>query len=138
MEGEKLDQVKREIRAKQIGAIKKAVQMSLELLDELEVQKEMLQKKIRILKHDVFDLKDGRLDRIAERQELNEEAGLVSVIRVKKIIIGAAENVSPWYEEYDFKVLEPGCGLDCRLTSSLTKTHASGTYKLKDGSTRSL
>ena len=135
MENEKLDALKKEMKQKQISIIKEAVQLTFEKLEEVEKQKNILQDSIKILKHDLFDLKDGRLDRILERQNLNEETKSISVIAVTKPANGTSANVSPWYEEYEFKVLD---GEPCKINNSTTKTHASGSYKLKDGSIRYL
>lgn len=138
MENDKLNEIKRELKAKQVAVIKEAVQLTFEKLEELEKLKNSMQNQIKILKHDLFDLKDGRLDRILERQNLNEEVKTISIIVVAKIVIpnGQAQaNVSPWYEEYEFKVLG---GEPCKINNSLTKTHASGSYKLKDGMIRYL
>lgn len=131
MENDKLENIKKEMRQKQIAAIKEAVQLTLEKLEEVEKQKNNVQDQIKILKHDLFDLKDGRLDRILERQALNEEAKSISVIVVTKAVVqNGAVNASPWYEEYEFKVAD---GESCKINNSITKTHASGSYKLKTG-----
>lgn len=137
MENEKLNGLKREMKQKQIAIIKEAVQLTFEKLEEIEGQKNSLQNSIKILKHDLFDLKDGRLDRVLERQSLNEETKSISVIVVSKVVLNGQvqTNVSPWYEDYEFKVLE---GEPCKINNSLTKTHASGSYKLKDGTIRYL
>jgi hypothetical protein len=136
MENEKLENIKREMKQKQVSVIKEAVQLTFEKLEELERQKNSLQNQIKVLKHDLFDLKDGRLDRVLERQMLNEEAKSISVIVVSKLTTnGVSSNASPWYEEYEFKVLD---GESCKINNSLTKTHASGSYKLKDGTIRYL
>ncbi|MFH1231366.1 MAG: hypothetical protein V1709_07720 [Planctomycetota bacterium] len=135
---QRLDSIKREMKQKQIIIIKEAVQLTFEKLEELEKQKNIIQNSIKILKHDLFDLKDGRLDRVLERQSLNEEVKSISVIAVTKIVVPNGQvqvNVSPWYEEYEFKILE---GEPCKINNSMTKTHASGSYKLKDGTIRYL
>jgi len=135
MESEKLNGIKREMKQKQISMIKEAVRLTFEKLEEIEKQKNGLQNQIKILKHDLFDLKDGRLDRVLERQSLNEETKLISVIVVTKAVNGASVNASPWYEDYEFKV---GEGEPCKINNSMMKTHASGSYKLKDGTIRYL
>lgn len=135
MENQKLDDLKKELKAKQIAVIKEAVQQTFEKLEEVEKQKNILQDSIKVLKHDLFDLKDGRLDRILERQNINEEMKSISVIIVTKVTNGALVNTSPWYEDYGFKVLT---GEPCKINNSTIKTHASGSYKLKDGTIRYL
>lgn len=128
----KLESIKYEMKQRQVAIIKEAVQLTFEKLEEIEKQKNSLQNSIKILKHDLFDLKDGRLDKILERQSINEEVKTISVIAITK---GTSLNVSPWYEEYEFKVLE---GEPCKINNSVTKTHAGGSYKLKDGTIRYL
>lgn len=138
MENEKLNEIKKDMKTKQIAIIKEAVQLTFEKLEEIEKQKNNLQNQIKILKHDLFDLKDGRLDRVLERQSLNEETKSISVIVVTKIVPANGQvqaNISPWYEEYEFKVAG---GELHKINNSLTKTHASGSYKLKNGMIRYL
>jgi len=134
MENEKLDKIKGEMKAKQVAAIKDGVRLTFEKLEELEKQKDAIQNQIKILKHDLFDLKDGRLDRIAERQGMNGEALGISIVIVSKTP-GAQVNVSPWYEDYCFTV---SGGAVCTVNNSMMKTHASGSFKLKDGTIRYL
>lgn len=135
MEEQKLNSIKMEMRQKQISVIKEAVRLTFEKLEEIERQKNALQNQIKILKHDLFDLKDGRLDRVLERQSINEETKSISVIFVSKAIPNGQSNTSPWYEEYEFKVLD---GEPYKINNSLAKTHASGSYKLNDGTIRYL
>ncbi len=134
---QKLDAIKREMKQKQVAIVKEAVQLTFEKLEEIEKQKNDLQNQIKILKHDLFDLKDGRLDRVLERQSLNEETKSISMIVVTKAAANgqAQTNVSPWYEDYAFGV---SGSAPCKINNSLTKTHASGSYKLKDGTIRYL
>lgn len=135
MENGKLNDIKKEIKTKQIAVIKEAVQLTFEKLEEAEKQKNTLQNQIKILKHDLFDLKDGRLDRILERQSLSEEVKTISVIAIMKPANGVSANTSPWYEDYEIKVAG---GESCKINNSMAKTHASGSYKLKDGAIRLL
>lgn len=134
-----LDKIRRELKEKQLMIIKEAVQLTFEKLEEYELQKNMIQKNIKLLKHDLFDLKDGRLDRILERQAINAEVKSISIIVVSKPASNA--NVSPWYEDYDFNVIrssDKASSEGCKVNNSLTKIHASGSYKLNDGSIRYL
>ena len=126
-----LGKTKDEIRKRQVDSIKVAVELTFEALEAMEREKSILQDKIRVLKHDLYDLKDGRLDRIAERQELGGEKK-ISVFVVKKVENQPA-SLSPWYVEYDMEVGKEGEDLSYRVNNSITKMHASGTYKLKSG-----
>ena len=132
MENQKLDKMREEIRQKQIATIKEAVILTLKKLNELEKQKHVLQSQINILKHDLFDLKDGRLDRVLERQSINEEVKTVSVFVVVKL--ENALGTPLWYENYNLCVKQAEGSLDCQINNSLTKTHASGSYKMENGS----
>ena len=69
-----------EAREKQIGEVKKIVTKTLEKLDTVKKEIKEKQEEERILKMDIDDLKDGRLDRIAERQDKDPEAKKVSVV----------------------------------------------------------
>ena len=131
-----LGKTKEEIKQRQVNSVKAAVELTFEALEAMEREKSILQDKIRVLKHDLYDLKDGRLDRIAERQELGGDKK-VSEFMVKRIG-GQTSTISPWYVEYDMEVGKDGMDLSHRINNSMTKMHASGTYKLKSGDIRYL
>ena len=89
----------KEAREKQVNEVKKIVTRTLEKLDAVKKEIKAKQEEERILKMDIDDLKEGRLDRIAERQEKDPEAKKVSVV----LIIKEKEVVhvpSPWYSPY--------------------------------------
>lgn len=134
MENEKLDAMKKEIKEKQVALIKKAVCLTYEKIEDLERQKNELQNQMKVYKHDLFDLKDGRLDRILERQSMDANAKELSVVKITKLPSSENKNSSPWYEDYIFSLGEESC----KINNSMTKTHASGSYKLKDGGIRYL
>ncbi len=137
MNNEKLDKVKEDIKQKQISTIKKAVERTLTLLDDFDKEKSVWQYRAKVLKHDLMDLKDGRLDRILERQQLDPVAKEVSILCVEKVETqGTAQ--SPWYEEYSISVKCDDGIIDSKVNNSITKLHASGAYKMKDGSIRYL
>ena len=127
---------KEELRQEQIHTVKTLVQETLEKLEILEREKNALQGKIKILKHDLFDLKDGKLDRILERQELDIEAKNTSVFSVSKV--EGQENTSSWYVNYDVTVATVELNFIAKTNNSLVKVNASGSYKLKDGTIRYL
>ena len=134
MNNGKLDKMKEEIRGTQITAIKEAVLGTLQSLDVLEKAKQDLHNTIRMLKHDLSDLKDGRLDRIVERQEIDEKAkknSAISVVKVKD-----QRPSAPWFVLYELKT-KTGKN-STNVNNSITKTHASGSYKLSDGSIKYL
>ena len=127
---------KEELKQEQIHAVKTMVQETLEKLEILDKEKNALQNKIKILKHDLFDLKDGKLDRILERQELDSEAKNTSVFLVSKS--EGQENTSSWYVNYDVKLAIADLFFTAKTNNSLVKVNASGSYKLKDGTIRYL
>lgn len=137
MENDKLNKIKEEIKQKQITTIKAAVKETYELLEGMEKQKNDIQNKIRMLKHTLFDLKDGRLDRILERQGLDPCLSEIDPISVK-LNNSKASASSPWYVDYDISVRCAEGTLDCTINNSITKMHASGAYKLNDGTIRNL
>ena len=133
MNDPKLDKIKEELKQKQCAVVKLAVQKTFEKLEALEAQKNALLSNIKVLKHELFDLKDGRLDRIIERHSINEEVQAISVIALAKVSNASNSATSPWYEDYDIKVRTNDSVIDCRVNNSVTKIHASGTYKMPNG-----
>lgn len=131
-----LGKTKDEIRQRQVKAIKIAVELTFEALEKMEREKSILQDKIRVIKHDLYDLKDGRLDRIAERQELGGDKKISEFV-VKKID-GQPGSLSPWYVEYTMEVGKDDEDFSYTVNNSITKMHASGTYKLKSEEIRYL
>lgn len=118
-----------------ISVIKQTVQNVLEKFEELSDQKNKLQEQMKILKHDLFDLKDGRLDRIVERQSLNSNS---SVIKVTKCLTGN-NSLSSWYVQWILSAqTEDNKTIEEKVTNSIVKTHAGGSYKLKNGVIRYL
>jgi hypothetical protein len=89
----------KEAREQKISTVKAIVIETLKKLDDIRKQIKDLQEKERILKLDIEDLKAGKLDLIAERQEKDQKAKEVSVVVIvkeKEII----REVSPWYWPY--------------------------------------
>lgn len=92
----------KELREKQISEVKQIVLKTLEKIDKLSKERKELDDQIRILKLDLDDIKDGKLDRIVERQEKDTKArdtSVVIIIKEKEII----REVSPWYYPYTIK-----------------------------------
>jgi hypothetical protein len=100
----------KETQDKQINEVKLIVTRTLERIadydKEIEKAKQNvkdLEEKKKILKLDIEDIKDGRLDRIAERQEKDEKAKAISVIIVikeKETIIERERPYYPWYQPW--------------------------------------
>ena len=132
MENAKLDKLKEELKQKQVAAVKTIVRETFRRIDELEKQKNDVQNKIKILKHDLFDLKDGRLDRILERQTMDPTIGQLSICIVEKN--GKDASSSPWYIPYKVSFLNPppdeGGIVTVELNNSIVKLNAAGTYQI--------
>jgi len=137
MEENKLNKMNEDMKERQKAAIKELVGLTLEQIEGYEILKNGIMEKLKILKHDLFDLKDGRLDRIMERQKMNAEAGDVSAIKVDR-----KENQqagSPWYMEYAVTwTCSDGKKSQVVINNSATRLHASGSYRLKNGNIKYL
>jgi hypothetical protein len=135
MEDEKLNKIGADLKTNQITFIKKAVTSTFEEIEKLEKDRNALQLKIKILKHDLFDLKDGRLDRVIERQEMAKDTveSIVSVLKVERVESNG-NTTNPWYIPYKVTLGEEVL----TLNNSIIKLHAPGAYKLSDGSVKYL
>lgn len=132
MENDKLNKISQEMKAKQAEAIKNIVRLTLEQVQSIEIVRNGLQEQLKILKFDLIDLKEGRLDRIYERQETNENCKNISILKVSKNNINNSEN-NPWYINYQVAYNLDNAQIITLINNSITKIYASGTYKLKDG-----
>ena len=94
------------LRDKEIGEVKKIVEKTLEKLSSLKKDRDDIDKKIKILKLDIDDLKEGRLDRIEERQTKDPEAKGISVIIIEREKVIERE-VQPWHIPYRWYWQEP-------------------------------
>lgn len=79
------EQAEKEAQEKEIAKIKQIVQSYLEEIRSKQEQHDNLGKEIKLLKSDLDDLKSGRLDKIEERQRVDEKARDISLIIIKKI-----------------------------------------------------
>jgi len=132
MDNQKLGEKKKELDESLKQTVKAIVKATFEAIDSLEEEKNLLQNKIKILKHDLFDLKDGRLDRVLERQEIDPIAKATSTLIVKKK--EGQQSVSPWYVEYlvSYKIDDIFVDTALSLNNSIIKLNASGSYKLSN------
>lgn len=98
-------------KEKQIKKVKEIVRRTLESIEKVKEEKTEVDKKLRYLKMDLDDLKEGHLERIEERQSKDPEAKKYSVIIIvkEKEIIREREvpcpypvypYYSPWYWPY--------------------------------------
>jgi hypothetical protein len=120
-----------------IELIKSIAKLTLEELNRTEMMIASLQKKKSSLRRDVLDLKEGRLDRIDERHQADTESLESSVFTVqKKVTIGSKET-SPWYFPYLIGIRQKDGSYNVNekvdINNSVTRIHATGTYKLSSG-----
>ena len=115
-------------------AIKNIVALTLHELSLVEGEIQIKQKRRSCLKRDLNDLKEGRLDRIKERHDIDEHSKAISVFTLElKVVIGDKRSENLWYMPY---ILSLDGKEEAEINNSLTKTHASGTYPLSNGETK--
>jgi len=94
----------KELKEKRINKVKEIVKRTLEAIDKEDGIIKGATERRRILKMDLDDLKQGRLDRIEERQKKDPKAEKVSVVKVIKEIIREREvpvyPIPYWYQPY--------------------------------------
>lgn len=144
--------------------IKEVVKATLEKLRKKEAEKHAVDEEIKILRKDIEDLKEGRIDRIKERQDIDAKAREVSVIIIKEKII--EKQVPMWYQPWVIEVkkeyipyFQPYCTnatignamytlastadsntITCNASFTSTNSEAhlysTGTYQLSDGTVK--
>ena len=110
-------EAEKNLRDKQIETVKQIVLKTLEKKEKLEKEKsklkseiEKIDEDIKILKADIEDLKQGRLDRIEERQQKapsTKDTSVVVIIKEKIIeketinpVVIPSTPINPWYQPY--------------------------------------
>lgn len=151
-EGFKL--AEQELKEEEKMHIKDVVKATLEKLRKKETEKHEIDEEIKILRKDLEDMKDGRVDRIKERQDIDMKAKEVSVIIIKEKII--EKQVPLWYYPWIIEIkpqFVPICqtfisgatassnvfnapSLTFTSTNSNVHMYTSGTYQLSDGTIR--
>jgi len=118
-----------DLKDKQVAEVKKVITATLTKMVNLRRDRDIIQKQLRdidadlkVLKMDINDMKEGRLDRLAERQEADPKAKEASVVIIIKEKVVERE-VSPWYWPYHIEWHQP-------RTTALPWT--SGTYVVSD------
>jgi hypothetical protein len=121
-------------REAQCDNIKKLVKATFEKLLNIENILEENQKIKAVLKRDLTDMAEGRIDRILERQSIDEVSKKESVFTVKMKVEVGSKTSSPWYVPY-IAVLDK---TELAVNNSASKTYAKGSYKLDNGEIRYL
>ena len=68
----------------QKALVKNIIQNTLLKIQNLQGEKQIIEDQIKILKLDIEDFKDGKLERMVERQLIDKESVDVSVVKIKK------------------------------------------------------
>lgn len=154
-----------------VDEVKKIVQRTLEKLESLKADKDKasenvkdIEEKIKLLKLDIEDLKEGRLDRFTERQEKDpkaKETSVVIIIKETKVEhnypfwywpYNVIWNDPPWYPPqvtYTTPTITYGTGVytcnntigvsgDVSICGSSAKWGTCGSYQLTSGNTVNL
>ena len=122
----------KEFKKKQIEKVKEIVMKTLEKLEDLKKQKKEIEEKIRILKMDIEDLKQGRFDRILERQEKDKKAKEISVVKIEKRDNDYSFDVSYYYPSTTWAITSNVSDTSITLDPYIAKTYTVGTYKVGD------
>jgi len=85
---------------KQKEAVKAIVQQTLEKIEKLDTEIKELEEEKRILRLDIEDMKNGKLNLIEERQRKSEKARNTSVVIIKEVHTEYIPTPSPWYQPY--------------------------------------
>jgi hypothetical protein len=78
-------------------------------------------------------MKDGRLDRICERQSIDPDTQKISCVMLSKI--PGQTVASPWHVEYKMSIIAGG-GIGAEsinVSNSMSKANAAGTYRMENG-----
>lgn len=123
-------ELQKEEEQKQIDLIKKAIKQTLEAIKNKEAERTKLNKEIKTLKQDIDNIRAGRLDLIAERQEKDDEAKKTSIIEIIKEKEIHHHHYDRWYEPYRIIYKEPyykPYDYICNWTTSNSGTHIDST-----------
>ena len=123
----------KEFKKKQIEKVKEIVMKTLEKLEDLKKQKREIEEKIKILKMDIEDLKQGRFDRILERQEKDKKAKEISVVKIEKRDNDYSFDVSySYYPSTGWTLTSNVSNTSITVDPYIAKTYTVGTYEVGD------
>lgn len=142
-----VDLAHEEVKKKEIESLKLVIKATLEKINAIEKQIRELEAERKILKLDIADFKEGRLDRIEDRQKNDKKAKEVSVVEVIREVHYHPYDL--WYQPYVIKTLpvtypynnvvycnsttstSPLTATSCfTITGSLAKLNTAGTYMI--------
>ena len=129
-----LDMAKKEVQEEAIKALKEVIKTTIKKRESLITRKKDLLEKISILDKDLADLKEGRLDRIEDRQKKDPFAKSISVVGIERRVEEHHHHHryidDRWYWPYQvtwqYPVCTPGTGqfLSTQYTSTTGVTDA--------------
>ena len=106
----------KEVKEEDVKKLKEVIKATLRKLAEKEKEAKGIAEEIKILRNDIKDFREGRLNRIAERQKESAKAKETSVFKIVKD---------------DIHHLEPNI-----CSGSTVKAYSSGTYQLDDSTVK--
>ena len=136
-------EAEKEMREKQITAVKELVLLTLEKLESEKKSRDTATANIRILQKDLEDMKAGRLDRIEERQKKDIKAKAVSVAVIDRVIMKEEHHhdhyiIEPqrWYEPWNVVYCAGASATSSpsiTLNNSVAADYTGGAYTLSSG-----
>jgi len=89
----------KELKDNQIKEVKEVIKRTLEKVDDLKKKKREIEEEIKILRLDLENFREGRLDLVEERQKKSKKAEETSIVKVVKVI-EHHYHYDRWYEPY--------------------------------------
>lgn len=124
----------------QVELIRSVIMKTFEMIHKIEGEVNYLQQVRGALKRDLIDLKEGRLDRILYRHGIDEISKENSIFTIEKKVEISGKSTSTWYIPYYLVIKGEGSsnGKKVDINNSVTKIHASGSYKMGNGEVKYL
>jgi len=103
-----VQQAKKELEKEAIEEVKKYIKNTLQAIEDVKAKMAVHQRELKALKADLFDLENGKLDKIKERQEKDKTAKRVSKVDLDDLG-EKAPSLKPYiyYQEYEKLVQQP-------------------------------
>ncbi len=116
-------------KEKQKQNVQDLVTTCLEAKQQLLLEKKRIEEKLRVVNMDLEDLKDGRLDRILERQVKDPRSAEISEFNIIEGHLDG-EKSGKWYKPFIITLAKPKPGgyTHLEINCSITKDYAVGTY----------
>ena len=137
-------EAQKEMKEDQIKHVKELAKRTLKKQEIITRERDDANKKLAILKKDIQDLKEGRLDRIEERQKKDPLALKTSVAKIEKVPEDKVKEIhhhhygDRWYWPYHITWLTletSGIAATFTLNCSVAKDFTAGAYAMENGTT---